>query len=382
MIYLDNAATSWPKPPEVLEAMANVLEQAGGNPGRSGHRMSIAAARVVYDAREDIAQLVNCPDPLRVIFTENATYALNLSLYGLLKTGDRVVTSSMEHNSVMRPLRDLEQKGVKLTVVPCASNGTLNLKEFAKAVTKGTRLVAIVHASNVTGTIMPIADIAKIAHRAGALLLVDAAQSAGVLPIDVQAMGIDLLAFTGHKGPLGPTGTGALVIGGNVDTSQITPLARGGTGSQSEKQEQPEFLPDKFESGTPNVIGIAGLGAGIRFVLKKGTASIWEHEKRLIQTLREGLAEIKGVKVYGSPNPDGSVGIASFTVKNKTVSEIGQRLDEEYGILTRVGLHCAPAAHQTIGTFPEGTVRLATSVFTTMDEIQQTLKAIEKVARS
>jgi cysteine desulfurase family protein len=380
MTYLDNAATSWPKPPEVLKAIAYVLEQAGGNPGRSGHRLSIAAARVVYDTREDIAQLVNCPDPLRVIFTENATQALNLGIYGLLKKGDRVVTSSMEHNSVMRPLRDLEQKDVKLTVVPCASDGTLNLKEFAKAVTPGTRLVAIVHASNVTGTIMPIADVAKIAHRAGALFMVDAAQSAGVLPIDIQAMGIDLLAFTGHKGPLGPTGIGALVIGKNVDTRQIAPLTRGGTGSQSEKQEQPEFLPDKFESGTPNVIGIAGLGAGIKFVLKKGIASIWEHEKALIQTLREGLANIKGITVYGSSNPDESVGIISFTIKSKTVSEIGQRLDEEYGILTRVGLHCAPAAHQTIGTFPEGTVRLAPGVFTTMDEIQQTLKAIKKVA--
>jgi cysteine desulfurase family protein len=382
MIYLDNAATSWPKPPEVLKAIANVLEQAGGNPGRSGHQLSIAAARVVYDTREDIAQLVNCPDPLRVIFTENATYALNLSIYGLLKKGDRVVTSSMEHNAVMRPLRDLEQKGVKLTVVPCTSDGTLNLKELAKAVTPGTRLVTIVHASNVTGTIMPVAEVAKTAHRAGALLMVDAAQSTGVLPIDIQAMGIDLLAFTGHKGPLGPTGIGALVIGGNVDTNQIIPLARGGTGSQSEKQEQPEFLPDKFESGTPNVVGIAGLGAGIRFIQKKGSPAIWEHGKKLIQALREGLSPIKGVNVYGCENPDESVGIVSFTIKGKTVSEIGQRLDEEFGIMTRVGLHCAPAAHQTIGTFPEGTVRLAPGVFTTMDEIEQTLKAINKVAWS
>jgi cysteine desulfurase family protein len=382
MIYMDNAATSWPKPPEVLKAIANVLEQAGGNPGRSGHRLSIAAARVVYDTREDIAQLVNCPDPLRVIFTENATYALNLGMYGLLKKGDRVVTSSMEHNSVMRPLRDLEKKGVKLTAVPCTSDGTLNLKELAKVVTPGTRLVTIIHASNVTGTIMPVADVAKTAHRAGALLLVDAAQSAGVLPIDIQSMGIDLLAFTGHKGSLGPTGIGALVIGKNVDTSQITPLARGGTGSQSEKQEQPEYLPDKFESGTPNVVGIAGLGAGIRFIQKKGSPAIWEHEKKLIQALREGLSSIKGVKVYGCQNPDESVGIISFTIKDKTVSEIGQRLDEEFGILARVGLHCAPAAHQTIGTFPEGTVRLAPGVFTTMDEIEQTLKAINKVAWS
>jgi cysteine desulfurase/selenocysteine lyase len=382
MIYLDNAATSWPKPPEVLKAIANVLEQAGGNPGRSGHRLSIAAARVVYDTREDIARLFNCPDPLRIIFTENATHALNLAMYGLLKKGDRVVTSSMEHNSIMRPLRDLEKKDVKLVVVPGNRDGTLNLKEFAKAVTRGTRLVATVHASNVTGTITPLADVVKIAHRAGAMVLVDAAQSAGVVPIDIQSMGIDLLAFTGHKGPLGPTGTGALVIGENVDTGQIAPLARGGTGSQSEKQEQPEFIPDKFESGTPNVIGIAGLGAGIRFVMKKGVTAIWEHEKKLRKTLREGLAAIKGITVYGPASSDEAVGIVSFIIKGKTVSEIGQRLDEEYGILTRVGLHCAPAAHQTIGSFPEGTIRLSPGVFTAMDEIQQTLKAIERIERS
>lgn len=225
MIYLDNAATTWPKPPEVLKAIAYVLEQAGGNPGRSGHRMSIAAARVIYDARENIALLFNA-EPERVIFTENVTYALNLSIYGILKPGDRVVTSSMEHNSVMRPLRDLERKGVKLTVVPSNSDGTVNTEKFAQAITRGTRLVVLVHASNVTGIIMPVVEIAKIAHRAGALLLVDAAQSACVLPIDVQAMDIDLLGFTGHKGPLGPTGTGALIINKNVDTKQIAAGAR------------------------------------------------------------------------------------------------------------------------------------------------------------
>jgi len=381
MIYLDNAATTWPKPPEVLKAIAYVLEQAGGNPGRSGHRLSIAAARVIYDAREDIAQLFNS-EPERVIFTENVTYALNLGIYGILKSGDHVVTSSMEHNSVMRPLRDLEKRGVKLTVVQSKGDGTVNPAEFAKAITTGTRLVVLIHASNVTGVIMPVAEVAKIAHRAGAMILVDAAQSAGVLPIDIQAMDIDLFGFTGHKGPLGPTGTGALIIGKNVDTNQIVPLVRGGTGSQSEKQEQPEFLPDKFESGTSNAVGIAGLGVGIRFVREKGVKSIWEHEKNLVRVLREGLSVIKGVKLCCPATPFESVGIVSFTAQGKTVSEIGQRLDEEYDIMTRVGLHCAPAAHQTIGTFPQGTVRLAPGIFTTMDEIKQALKAIEKVVQS
>ena len=382
MIYLDNAATSWPKPPEVLKAMSDLLERAGGNPGRSGHRMSIAAARVVYDAREEVAGLFNCHDPLRVVFTSNATYALNQALYGLLKQGDRVVTSSMEHNAVMRPLRDLERKGVRLTVAPCGADGTLNLPAFSKAVTPGTRLVALIHASNVVGTVMPVAEVAQIAHKAGALLLVDAAQSAAVLPIDITAAGIDLLAFTGHKGPLGPTGIGALVIGEKVDTAQMAPLARGGTGSQSDREEQPEFLPDKYESGTPNAVGIAGLEAGLKFVRKTGLTAILEHEKQLTETLIAGLMSIPGVTVYGCRECQKSVAIVSFTVRGKTVSEIGQRLDEEHGILVRVGLHCAPAAHRTLGTFPEGTVRLAPGFFTTMAEIRTTLRAIERLARS
>jgi cysteine desulfurase family protein len=286
----------------------------------------------------------------------------------------------MEHNSVMRPLRDLAKKGVKLTVLQCESDGTVNLRKFEKAVTPGTKLVAVLHASNVAGTILPIAEIAKIAHKAGALLLVDAAQTAGTLPIDIDAMGIDLLAITGHKGPLGPMGTGALILGKGVNPALIEPLARGGTGSQSDREEQPEFLPDKFESGTPNAVGIAGLGAGIRFVLQRGLESIRAHEQRLTEALIEGLSVIPGVTVYGCRTCEKSVAIVSFTVKGKTVSDIGQRLDEEYGILTRVGLHCAPIAHRTIGTFPQGTVRLAPGIFTTMAEIRQTLKAIQDIA--
>ena len=354
MIYLDNAATSWPKPPEVIKAIADLLERAGGNPGRSGHRLSIAAARVVYDAREETARLFNCPDPLRVLFTANATYAINHALYGLLKPGDCVVTSSMEHNATMRPLRDLERKGVKLTVVSCHTDGTLDLAAFSKAVTPGTRLVALIHASNVAGTIMPVAEVAKIAHKAGALLLVDAAQSAAVLPIDMQALEIDLLAFTGHKGPLGPTGIGALVISERVDTNQMAPLARGGTGSQSDREEQPDFLPDKYESGTPNAVGIAGLGASLKFVRKTGTSVILEHERRLTEALIEGLMNITGVTVYGCRECEKSVAIVSFTVNGKTVSEIGQRLDDEYGILVRVGTALRAGGAPDHGYFPRG----------------------------
>jgi cysteine desulfurase/selenocysteine lyase len=382
MIYLDNAATSWPKPPEVLKAMVDVLERAGGNPGRSGHQLSIEAARVMYDAREDIARFFNSGDPTRIIFTSNATHAINIVLKGLLKPGEHVVTSSMEHNAVMRPLRRLEEWGLILDVVPCASDGSLDVKDIATAVDLNTRLVVINHASNVAGTILPIAEVASIAHRAGALLLVDAAQTAGVLPIDVKAFGIDFLAFTGHKGLQGPPGIGGLVIGDHVDTSQIEPLMQGGTGSQSELEEQPEHLPDKFESGTPNIVGIAGLHAGINWVMDRGIEAIRAQEKELTGALIAGLSGIAGVKVYGTHDPEESVAIVSFTAMGRRVSEIGLRLDEDYCILARVGLHCAPAAHKTIGTFPEGTVRLAPGAFTRVDDIKEAVSAVEKVVRS
>lgn len=382
MIYLDNAATSWPKPPEVLKAMTDSLERSGGNPGRSGHRLSIEAARVIYETREEIADFFNSGDPMGVIFTSNATHALNLAIYGVLRPGDRVVTTSMEHNSVMRPLRDLERKGVKLQVVPCAPDGRVNLAEMKKAITPGTRLVVSVFASNVVGTIQPVAEMVSIAHKAGALFLVDAAQAAGALPIDMQEMGIDLLAFTGHKALLGAPGCGGLVIRRGIDTSQIQPLMRGGTGSQSELEEHPDFLPDKFESGTPNLVGIASLQAGVRWLRQRGIDAIRRQEKELTRELLEGLYDIPGIKVYGTLDPEKCVAIVSFTAEGKTVSEIGLRLDEEYDVLVRVGLHCAPAAHRTIGSFPEGTVRLAPGVFTTRDEVHTAVKAIAKVVRS
>jgi cysteine desulfurase family protein len=382
MIYLDNAATSWPKPPQVLKAMTDVLERAGGNPGRSGHRLSITAARVMYDTREDIARFFGISDPLRVIFTGNATHAINLALRGMLKPGDQVVTSSIEHNAVMRPLRSLEKQGIRLNIVPCASDGILDAKNLEKALKSTTKLVVMTHASNVVGTLLSITEVASAVHQAGALLLVDAAQTAGAIPIDMQAMGIDLLAFTGHKELQGPSGIGGLVIVDSVDVSQIEPLIRGGTGSRSESEEQPDDLPDKFESGTANLAGIAGLGAGLKWVTDRGIDEIRDHLKKLSQTLIDGLSTIPKVKIYGTLDPERSVSIVSFTVDGMCVSEIGLRLDEEYGVLSRVGLHCAPAAHKTIGSFPEGTVRLAPGVFTTMDDIQKAIQAISRVVRS
>ena len=382
MIYLDNAATSWPKPTEVLKAMTDVLECAGGNPGRSGHRLSIAAARVIYDTREELTRFFGISDPLRVIFTGNATHAINLALKGILKPGDQVVTSSMEHNAVMRPLRKLEKQGIRLSIVPCTADGSLDVRDLEKALNSATRLVVMTHASNVVGTLLPITEIASIAHQMGALLLVDTAQTAGAIPINMSEMGIDLLAFTGHKELQGPPGSGGLVIADGIEVSQIEPLICGGTGSRSESEEQPDDLPDKFESGTANLVGIAGLGAGLKWITDRGIGEIRDHMIKLSQTLIDGLSALPKVNISGTLDPERSVAIVSFTVTGKRVSEIGLRLDEEYGVLSRVGLHCAPAAHRTIGSFPEGTVRLAPGFFTTVDDVQKAIKSISKVLRS
>jgi cysteine desulfurase family protein len=381
MIYLDHAATSWPKPPEVLAAMHNFLEHAGGNPGRSGHRLSIEAGRVVYDTREALADFFGIHDPLRVIFTPNATYGLNIAIRGLVQPGDRVITGGMEHNAVMRPLRAQEQRGVQVEVVAADSQGMLSPEGFRVALREKTRLVIINHASNVTGSIAPLAEIAALTHEAGALLLVDAAQTAGVLPIDMSALGIDLLAFTGHKGLQGPPGTGGLMLADSFAPNLLDPLVRGGTGSRSEFEIQPDDLPDRYESGTPNGVGIAGLGAGLKWLKERGVASLREHEKTLATRLREGLSSIPGLRLYGPADPMLATAVVSFTLAGKRVSEIGYRLDDEFNILCRVGLHCAPAAHRSIGSFPEGTVRLAVGPRANLEDIEATIQAVKGIAK-
>ncbi len=381
MIYLDNAATSWPKPPQVLAAMARFLTEVGANPGRSGHRLSVEAGRIVYAAREAVAELFHAPDPLRVVFGMNATEGLNLALRGLLRPGDHVVTSSMEHNSVMRPLRALERERVSVTVVPCSPEGFLDPQAVLSALRPETRLVVLNHASNVTGTLLPVTEVGRALHRMGGpLLLVDAAQSGGAVPIDMQADGIDLLAFTGHKSLYGPTGTGGLIIGDRVPLEEFRPLIRGGTGSRSEREEQPDFLPDMCESGTPNAVGLAGLEAGVRWVLERGVEALRAHEVELTQRLSDGLREIPGVTVYGPDDARLRTAVVSFNIAGMEPSEVGMRLDEEYGIMCRVGLHCAPAAHRTIGTFPAGTVRFALGAFTTREEVDAALRAVARLA--
>ncbi|HEY67689.1 MAG TPA: aminotransferase class V-fold PLP-dependent enzyme [Thermoflexia bacterium] len=381
MIYFDNAATSWPKPPGVVEAMVHFMDDVGANPGRSGHRLSVEAGRIVYDAREAVAELFNAPDPLRVVFGLNVTEALNLALRGLLRPGDHVITSSMEHNSMMRPLRALEREGVEVTVVRCSPEGFLDPADVEKALRPNTVMIALNHASNVVGALLPVAEVARIARQHGLLLLVDAAQTAGAYPIDVQADGIDLLGFTGHKSLYGPMGTGGLIIGERVDPARLEPLKRGGTGSRSELEEQPDFLPDMCESGTPNAVGLAGLAAGVRWVLERGVETIRAHEVALTQRLIDGLREIPGVTVYGGLDATRQTATVSFNIAGLEPSEVGLRLDEEYGIMCRVGLHCAPAAHRTIGTFPVGTVRFGLGAFSTVEEIDAALEAVRQFAQ-
>jgi cysteine desulfurase/selenocysteine lyase len=379
IIYLDNAASSWPKPDETWQAMEHFMHSIGANPGRSGHRLSIGAGRILLEARDALAELFNIDDPLRIVFTRNATESLNLAIYGILRPGGHCVTTSMEHNSVMRPLRALEKKGVELSIITCSPQGELDPQGVAKAIKKKTKLIVLTHASNVVGTLLPVAEVGKIARTNGVPFCVDAAQTAGALPIDVETMKIDLLAFTGHKSLYGPQGTGGLYIREGLE-EKLEPLIRGGTGSRSESQEQPDFMPDKYESGTPNTVGIAGLGAGARFCLAQGIAHIRAKEEGLTRMLIEGLSSTPGVVLYGCGDAKKQVAICSFTIRDLTPSEITMELDEECGIMSRPGLHCAPIAHQTIGTSPQGTVRLSAGYFTTDEEIAVAIEAVRKIA--
>ena len=381
MVYLDNPATSWPKPPQVKEAMNRFMEEVGANPGRSGHSLSIEAARIIYEAREALSILFHVKDSSRIIFTLNATESVNLALKGILKPQDHVITSSMEHNSVMRPLRDLEKKGIELSIIPCSNEGMLDPQEVERKIRSNTKMVVLNHASNVTGTLLPIKEIGFITRRHDLLFLVDAAQTAGAYPIDLERDGIDLLAFTGHKSLYGPQGTGGLVIGERINEKEMIPLKQGGTGSRSEFEEQPDFLPDRFESGTPNGVGIAGLLAGIQFVLEKGVEQIRQNEMTLTQKLIKGLKEIPQVELYGPERQEGRVATLSFNLAHLSPSNGASRLEKEFGILCRPGLHCAPAAHRTIGTFPEGTIRFGLSVFNTDEEINTAIQAVSLIAQ-
>jgi len=380
IIYFDNAATSWPKPPEVNAAMQKFMRKIGANPGRSGHRLSVDAARVIYDTREKLAQLFNIADPLRIIMTKNATEALNIAIMGFLKPGDHVITSSMEHNSVMRPLRAMECRGVELTVFPCDREGLIDPAQISAAMKKNTKAIFMTHASNVTGTVMPVAEIGRITREHGLVFCVDAAQTAGSYPIDVVKMNIDLLAFTGHKSLFGPSGTGGLYIREGLEKN-IEPICVGGTGSRSEVEEQPDFIPDRYEAGTPNTVGIAGLQAGVDFILSQGISEIEKKEYGLVKMFLEGIGDLSGMIIYGKKSAGKQIPVVSFNIEGMDPAAVALQLDERFNIMCRSGIHCAPAAHKTIGTHPAGTVRFSFSYFNTEKQIAKAIEAVRKISR-
>ncbi len=375
--YFDNAATSWPKPRIVMKAMQNFFAHEGGNPGRSGHVKAIGAGKIVLNARERLAELFNISDSSRIVFTKNATEALNIVLSGLLKAGDHVVTSSMEHNSVLRPLTFLEKNGVVVSIIPADSDGQVSPESVMQAVRDNTRLIAITHASNVTGTVNDIGTLGEHCRARNIRLLVDAAQTAGTIPIDVEQMQVDFLAFSGHKGLLGPQGTGGLFI---RDESALLPLMQGGTGSLSDLEEQPDFLPDRYESGTLNVLGLSGLGASCEFLLKTGVSNVMEHDRHLLDIFLQGVSGNSRVQVYGTDDRHKHTGVLSLNIHDMSPSTVGERLEQEHGILTRIGLHCAPRAHKTIGTFPDGTVRFSWGYFTEEKDVVAVIMAINRLA--
>jgi cysteine desulfurase family protein len=318
------------------------------------------------------------------VFGANVTEALNLALTGYLRDGDHVITSAMEHNSVMRPLRALAASGcgpIELTVLPCSAGGFLDPDQIERAIRPSTVMIVLNHGSNVCGSLLPVREAGAIAREHGCLLLVDAAQTAGALPIDVQDDKIDLLAFTGHKALGGPMGTGGLLIGERLDLERFEPLKRGGTGSRSEREEQPDFLPDMCESGTANAVGLAGLAAGVEWVQQQGVESIRRDEADLCQHLIDGLSTIPGVTIYGGLDAARQMPTVAFNIAGSQPSDVGLMLDDEYDIMCRVGLHCAPAAHKTLGTFPVGSVRFGLGAFTTRHQLDIALEAVEQTAR-
>jgi len=376
MIYLDNAATTFPKPPCVAEAVGQYLTEVGASPGRSGHRLSAEAGRIVFNAREALTELIGAPDSSRIVFTSNATEALNMAILGMTGPGDHIVTTSVEHNSVVRPLAHLARiAGVRVDRVPCAPDGSVSAEAVLRAVKEETRLVVVTHASNVVGTILPVGEIGR--RLDGAALLVDAAQTLGAVPLDVAAQEIDLLAFTGHKSLFGPPGIGGLYIREGID---VNPLKFGGTGSESEKEELPDFLPDRFESGTPNTAGLAGLAAGVRYVLDAGVERIRSHEVALTSRLIKGLRTIDRISIYGPGRPEETTAIVSVTIADILPSEVSFALDRGFDIMTRPGLHCAPSAHRTAGTFPTGTVRFSTSYLNSTGDVDAAVEAMREIA--
>ncbi|WP_406541671.1 aminotransferase class V-fold PLP-dependent enzyme [Clostridium ljungdahlii] len=377
-IYLDNAATSYPKPSIVIDKISDFMKNIGATAGRGAYKSAIEADRLVFNCRDNICKLFNGKDPSNIIFTYNITDSLNLIINGVLNQGDHVITSSLEHNSVWRPLKTLEQdRSIEISTLPCTNEGISKACDIEKLIKKNTKLIVFTHASNVLGTIQPIREIGAIARKHKILFLVDSAQTAGAYPIDVQKDNIDILAFTGHKSLLGPTGTGGLLI--NCDTNCIRSLKSGGTGEDSKNPYQPDYYPNKLEAGTLNVAGIVGLGEGIRYIYDLGVQKIRDKENEIIEYALKRLEEVPGIHIYGPKDAKKIVGVISFNIENMSGEDIAFKLDKEYDIMIRVGFHCAPTAHRIMGTYEIGAMRIGIGYFNEKQDIDALVNALKNI---
>ena len=380
-IYLDHAATSFPKPAQVLQAVYRHMAENGCNINRGGYDRAYALEEIVLETREKLCTLFGGDDCRNVVFTKNVTEGLNLLLKGYLKPGDHVLVSSMEHNAVMRPLRQMETRGVSFTRIPCTQEGELIVPEMELRLRSNTKAVIMTHASNVCGTMMPLAEVGAFCRRHGLRFFVDGAQTAGVFPIDMKQMNISALAFTGHKGLHGPQGVGGVILREGLER-EIEPLISGGTGSISHTEEIPEFMPDRFEAGTPNLPGIVGLHAALEWIENTGMDAIRAHELALTERFLTGLKELEAkgrIRLFGRRDCENRTGVVSIQTKNLDIAQAAYLLDSHYGIMTRVGLHCAPSAHQTLHTYPTGTLRFSFGFANTPAHVDAALCAMEEI---
>ena len=380
-IYLDNASTTFPKAPDVASAMADYITNYGININRGSYALAYDVEDIIYTTRQRLHTLFNGHDPSHVIFTQNVTMSLNMVIKGLLKAGDHVLVSSMEHNAVMRPLTQLLDKGITFDTIPCDSTGSIQMDSIEPLIRPNTVALIINHASNVCGTIQPLESIGPICKAHNLQFIVDAAQTAGVIPIDVKACHIDALCFTGHKGLLGPQGIGGIILTKEM-AQNLTPLIAGGTGSFSHLETMPTHMPDAFESGTLNLPGIIGLNEGLAYIESQGMENIHNHELALTQAFLEGLQSIDGINIVGKQNIQDRTAVVSITIDGMDPANIAYELESTYHIMTRVGLHCAPRAHQTLRTYPEGTVRFSFGYANTHKDVESALSALNTIVKS
>ena len=380
-IYLDNASTSFPKAPTVATAMSDYITNRGININRGSYALAYDVEDIIYTTRQRLNTLFNGHDPSHVIFTQNVTMSLNMVIKGLLKAGDHVLVSSMEHNAVMRPLTQLLDKGITFDTIPCDSTGSIQMDSIEPLIRPNTVALIINHASNVCGTIQPLESIGPICKAHNLQFIVDAAQTAGVIPIDVKVCHIDALCFTGHKGLLGPQGIGGIILTKEI-AQTLTPLIAGGTGSFSHLETMPTHMPDAFEAGTLNLPGIIGLNEGLDYIESQGMENIHNHELVLTQAFLEGLQSIDGINIVGKQNIQDRTAVVSITIDGMDPANIAYELESTYHIMTRVGLHCAPRAHQTLGTYPEGTVRFSFGYANTHKDVESALSALHRIVKN